>query len=340
MHRRYIDVGCDVICTNTWGLPTALRDGGSKLGELARNRSTGWTSRAAPCASPATPRRTPAGSTRSRSRSASTVTSTRPTAARRSGCSSRAFERASAPDLILLETLIAGPQLDIRDGRGPARHRAAGVAELPSLSPRACAASTASTGAAPRATRSAAPRGASRRWASARWRSTASRPITCPGCSRGFATSPICRSASTPTSATCRSPAGARSPASPGTSTPSSRSGGASEGAQIIGGCCGVRTRASGRRARSALSDTKPGHARPAVRSQDDRGSRLADTPARPWQDGRGRGLYPLDVPGDRRSSPACSSRRRAASWRGSTSTGRGSAPTSGASTSVAGRVC
>ncbi len=33
VHRRYIDVGCDVICTNTWGLPTALRDGGVNLWE-------------------------------------------------------------------------------------------------------------------------------------------------------------------------------------------------------------------------------------------------------------------------------------------------------------------
>jgi S-methylmethionine-dependent homocysteine/selenocysteine methylase/SAM-dependent methyltransferase len=28
VHRSYIDVGCDVVCTNTWGLATALRDGG------------------------------------------------------------------------------------------------------------------------------------------------------------------------------------------------------------------------------------------------------------------------------------------------------------------------
>ena len=27
VHRRYVDAGCDVISTNTWGLPTALRDG-------------------------------------------------------------------------------------------------------------------------------------------------------------------------------------------------------------------------------------------------------------------------------------------------------------------------
>src|SRR5215210_1689708 len=24
VHRRYVDAGCDVICTNTWGLPSAL----------------------------------------------------------------------------------------------------------------------------------------------------------------------------------------------------------------------------------------------------------------------------------------------------------------------------
>jgi S-methylmethionine-dependent homocysteine/selenocysteine methylase/SAM-dependent methyltransferase len=33
IHRRYVDVGCDLICTSTWGLPTAVRDGGAKLWE-------------------------------------------------------------------------------------------------------------------------------------------------------------------------------------------------------------------------------------------------------------------------------------------------------------------
>src|ERR1700744_6287254 len=31
VHRSYIDVGCDVVCTNTWGLPTALRNGATML---------------------------------------------------------------------------------------------------------------------------------------------------------------------------------------------------------------------------------------------------------------------------------------------------------------------
>jgi S-methylmethionine-dependent homocysteine/selenocysteine methylase/SAM-dependent methyltransferase len=35
VHRRYAELGCDVISTNTWGLPTALRDGGTHLGDTA-----------------------------------------------------------------------------------------------------------------------------------------------------------------------------------------------------------------------------------------------------------------------------------------------------------------
>jgi S-methylmethionine-dependent homocysteine/selenocysteine methylase/SAM-dependent methyltransferase len=33
VHRRYVDVGCDVICTDTWGLATALRDGQARMWE-------------------------------------------------------------------------------------------------------------------------------------------------------------------------------------------------------------------------------------------------------------------------------------------------------------------
>ena len=35
VHRRYVDVGCDVICTDTWGLPTALRDGQARMWETS-----------------------------------------------------------------------------------------------------------------------------------------------------------------------------------------------------------------------------------------------------------------------------------------------------------------
>lgn len=36
VHRRYAAVGCDVISTNTWGLPSALRDGGPQLWRSSR----------------------------------------------------------------------------------------------------------------------------------------------------------------------------------------------------------------------------------------------------------------------------------------------------------------
>lgn len=36
VHRRYVDAGCDVISTNTWGLPTAVREGKTDLSSGAR----------------------------------------------------------------------------------------------------------------------------------------------------------------------------------------------------------------------------------------------------------------------------------------------------------------
>jgi len=69
------------------------------------------------------------------------------------------------------------------------------------------------------------------------------------------------------------------------------------EGAQIIGGCCGVGPEHM-RAAVGALEGTTPGHWRPAVRTA----TTAVDGagPARPapeWTDVRGRSLYPLDFP-------------------------------------------
>jgi S-methylmethionine-dependent homocysteine/selenocysteine methylase/SAM-dependent methyltransferase len=36
VHRRYVDIGCDVISTDTWGLPSALRTDGPRLWESTR----------------------------------------------------------------------------------------------------------------------------------------------------------------------------------------------------------------------------------------------------------------------------------------------------------------
>jgi S-methylmethionine-dependent homocysteine/selenocysteine methylase/SAM-dependent methyltransferase len=74
------------------------------------------------------------------------------------------------------------------------------------------------------------------------------------------------------------------------------------EGAQIIGGCCGVGPEHLGA-ARAALQNTKPGHARPAalveesdrvLRANGEAGATAA--PAR-WRDPRGREMFPLDFP-------------------------------------------
>ena len=72
------------------------------------------------------------------------------------------------------------------------------------------------------------------------------------------------------------------------------------EGAQIVGGCCGVGPDQIAA-ARNALTDTKPGQARPAALP--DEGVRAISpserkrAPAERWADSRGRVMYPLDFP-------------------------------------------
>jgi S-methylmethionine-dependent homocysteine/selenocysteine methylase/SAM-dependent methyltransferase len=68
------------------------------------------------------------------------------------------------------------------------------------------------------------------------------------------------------------------------------------EGAQIIGGCCGVRPEHL-LAARTALGHTKPGHERPDPRPEETGARNGAGRSAAPWTDARGRTLYPLPVP-------------------------------------------
>ncbi|HEX6025757.1 MAG TPA: homocysteine S-methyltransferase family protein [Solirubrobacter sp.] len=65
------------------------------------------------------------------------------------------------------------------------------------------------------------------------------------------------------------------------------------EGAQIIGGCCGVRPEHIAA-ARERLEGTRPGHRRPAIEPA---ANGKPSTPAPPWKDTRGRTLYPLPFP-------------------------------------------
>jgi S-methylmethionine-dependent homocysteine/selenocysteine methylase/SAM-dependent methyltransferase len=70
------------------------------------------------------------------------------------------------------------------------------------------------------------------------------------------------------------------------------------EGAQIIGGCCGVRPEHIAAAA-TALATTKPGHRRPAEEAARaaNGGPNGVATPPRPWTDRRQRALYPLPFP-------------------------------------------
>jgi homocysteine S-methyltransferase len=71
------------------------------------------------------------------------------------------------------------------------------------------------------------------------------------------------------------------------------------EGAQIVGGCCGVGPEQIAA-ARAALEPTKPGHARPAAMPDEGAGVISIESRQRPiqhWSDSRGRPMYPLDLP-------------------------------------------
>jgi homocysteine S-methyltransferase len=65
------------------------------------------------------------------------------------------------------------------------------------------------------------------------------------------------------------------------------------EGAQIVGGCCGVGPEHVAA-AREALAETKPGSKRPIESVADEEGAASPEHPPEPWKDARGRPLFPL----------------------------------------------
>jgi release factor glutamine methyltransferase len=68
------------------------------------------------------------------------------------------------------------------------------------------------------------------------------------------------------------------------------------EGAQLIGGCCGVGPEHLAS-AREALRETKPGHAHPAALPDHTSQAASETATARHWTDPRGRQMFPLDFP-------------------------------------------
>jgi S-methylmethionine-dependent homocysteine/selenocysteine methylase/SAM-dependent methyltransferase len=293
LHRSYIDVGCDVICTNTWGLPTALRDGGSKLDGFSE--PIHWMDVARRAVSLARDAATDAG----REHEVAVAFSINgdvdtPDGRETIRLLSRAFDE-QAPDLILLETLSL-----VRSSTYATVEALIDTGLPVWLSFRRCRQGVCGV----YGEHWGGPEGDAFGRAARRFEEmgVGALAINCippdhvPGMLswlRDFTDLPL----GVYPNLGYLSVAGWRQdPGVAGHEYAELALRWRAEGAQIIGGCCGVRPEHL-EAARSALSETKPGHERPAVRSQDDRGSRLADTQARPWQDTRGRGLYPLDVP-------------------------------------------
>ena len=243
----YVELGCDVISTNTWGLPTAVRhDGPQAMGQRPAGALDGRR--------PPRPRPRARGGRPGRARdrtapwpSASTGTWTRPRARRRSSCS-RACSRRSRPTSSCSRR---SRWCGIRPTTpcGACWRRACRCGSASAAAGTASAVCSASTGAAPRATRSGARRGASRSWARARCSSTACRPDH------------VDRHAAL--AARLHRPAAGRVPQPRLLRMRLALRGGVAElalawrdeGAQIVGGCCGVGPDHIAR-AREALAGT------------------------------------------------------------------------------------
>jgi S-methylmethionine-dependent homocysteine/selenocysteine methylase/SAM-dependent methyltransferase len=293
VHRSYIDVGCDVVCTNTWGLPTALRDGATRLSESSEpvhwmdivRRAVGLARSAAQDAG----RADEVAIAFSINGDVDT-----PDGRETIALLSRAFEE-EPPDLILLETLSlvrsstyatvealleTGIPLWLSFRR--CRHGVCGVYGEHWGGPEGDAFGR-----------------AARRFEEM---GVGALNINCIppdhvagmlSWLRDFTDLPL----GVYPNLGYLSAAGWRDePGVKGTEYAELALDWRAEGAQVIGGCCGVRPEHL-RAARAALAETKPGHARPAVPTTEHGGAngRRHEPPS--WADPRGREMFPLDMP-------------------------------------------
>ena len=166
VHRRYVELGCDVISTNTWGLPSAVRQDGPQLWESEHAGALDGH-RAARRAARAPGRRRGRARRRGRRR---VQRQRRPRHARgrRDDPAARARVRGRAARPDAARDAVARARGDVRDDRAAARRPGCRCGSASAAAARASAASSASTGADPRATPSGARCRASRRSASTR----------------------------------------------------------------------------------------------------------------------------------------------------------------------------
>ena len=323
----YVDVGCDVISTDTWGLPTALRDERPQLWDA--ERPVHWMDVARRGVRLA--RQAAAEGGRARTRCAiafslngdvDTPEGARDDPAARPRVRGRPARHHPARDA------LARARLHLRHRRAPARDRHPRVAELPPLPTAACAASTASTGAGPRATPSGARRGGSSRWASARCSINCIPPDHVGGMlswMRDFTDLPL---GAYPNLGYLSTAGWRTEPGVGGAEYAEMALRWRDEGAQIIGGCCGVgpehvaaaRGGAAGHRARprAARSSSSTPRRTRAVLPRRRAASRRGRTPAARRSS---RSTSPTSC-----ASRACSCPPRAATWCGSTCSARASA--------------
>ena len=292
VHRSYIDVGCDVICTNTWGLPTALRDGGLAVGDSAEPLHWMDIARRAVCLA-----RQAAGDA-GRAEEVAVAFSLNgdvdtPHGRETIRLLARTFEE-EPPDLILLETLSL-----VRSSTYATVEALLETGIPVWLSFRRCRQGVCGV----YGEHWGGPEGDAFGRAARRFEEmgVGALAINCippdhvPGMLawlRKFTDLPL----GVYPNLGYLSVAGWRE--EPGVHGPEYAElalAWRDEGAQIIGGCCGV-TPEHLAAARGALRGTKPGHLRPSVGPEDET-SRLKTEAVHSWEDTRGRDLYPLDLP-------------------------------------------
>ncbi len=293
VHRSYIDVGCDAVCTNTWGLPTALRDGGHKLSGFFE--PVHWMDIVRRAVRLAREAAAEAG----REHEVAVAFSLNgdvdtPDGRETIRLLARAFEE-EPPDLILLETLAL-----VRSSTYATVEALFGSGLPVWLSFRRCRQGVCGV----YGEHWGGPEGDAFGRAARRFEEmgVGALAVNCippdhvPGMLswlRDFTDLPL----GVYPNLGYLSVAGWRQdPGVAGHEYAELALTWRAEGAQIIGGCCGVRPEHLAA-ARAALADTKPGHERPAVLPADNGSARVSTEAPPVWTDARGRALFPLDVP-------------------------------------------
>ena len=295
VHRRYIDVGCDLITTNTWGLPTALRDGGGmRLAESSQPVHWMDVARSAVRLARASADEAGRGDEVAVAFSINGDVDT-PDGRETIRLLARAFEE-DRPDLILLETL------SLVRGSTYATVEALLETGLPVwLSFRRCRHGVCGV----YGEHWGGPEGDAFGRAARRFEEmgVGALAINCVppdhvtgmiSWLRDFTDLPL----GVYPNLGYLSAAGWRHEASIGGAEYAELAlQWRNEGAQLIGGCCGVGPEHLAA-ARVALDATKPGHARPAALPDETDPAPSADSRSLPrWADARGRPMFPLDFP-------------------------------------------